>query len=322
MIKKILNLFARTQQDNASENKKENKVKGRVSTVSRMKAWKDSSQVEEYNFKVINWKKINFEQETDSDILRSYGEYDEGSYPLNLQEEYLPNLYFCSNTEENKLQFEIFSSMNLMHRPLYKNPEVLQSYFIDKHKTCFFYDKDISMEVRPNSELLPILTLEEFTQVVLPNLIPKLFVKLEKESKKRLYYNWEFYRERGHFRFLGSNLLCQLYDNLPYPNIPNNAQGKDLQFAVYANIEELANFAEGIQLEGLLWNAEFFANTYDNDIFEQIEPKSKNDKFKITPKSRYVCNELKRNPEMVEANLNVLNNWFQKRENIPPFRIL
>lgn len=66
--------------------------------------------MDEYYFKVINWNKVNYEQETDPDILRSYEDFDEGEYPAHLKDDYLANLHFYSSIDTHKLQYEIFSS--------------------------------------------------------------------------------------------------------------------------------------------------------------------------------------------------------------------
>ena len=284
-------------------------------------------KVDEYFFKAINYKKINFEHETDPDILRSYGEYDEGEYPLHLREEFLPNLYFYSTTCEVEVEFEIFLSLGitLSKKILFNNADFLQEYFINKYNTCFFYDKDLVLRTNDYGKFIDKITVKDFQDVVLPNLIPKLIFKVDTETTKRIYYNWNFFRSNGNYERKGVNLLYRFIDHLPYPNTSKVIENEKLQFYVYANIAELANFAPDIEFVGQEWNAKNFDDRYLNDIFEQsketIYSNNVTYKFMIKAKSRFICNELKNDSKKIKSNLDVLNNWFFDEKQIPPFKI-
>lgn len=284
-------------------------------------------KVKEYFFKAINFKKINFEHETDPDILRSYGEYDEGESPLYLTEEFLPNLYFYSTTSETEVKFEIFLSLDvtLRQKNLFKNVNYLQEYFINKYNTCFFYDKELVQETNDFGKLIDKITVKDFQDVVLPNLIPKLIFNVDADTTKRIYYNWDFFRSNGNYERKGVNLLYRFNDHLPYHNTSKVIENEKLQFYAYSNIEELANFAPDIEFVGQEWNAKNFDDRYLNDIFEQSkETVYSNDvtyKFMIKAKSRFIFNEMKNDSKKIKSNLDVLNNWFFDEKQIPPFKI-
>lgn len=284
-------------------------------------------KVDEYFFKVINYKKISFEHETDPDILRSYGEYDEGEYPLHLKEFFRPNLYFYSTTNNIKVKFEIFLSIDisLRQKSLFNNVDFLQEYFINKYNTCFFYDKELVSKTNEYTKLINKITIEDFQNIVLPNFIPELISKVDADTTKRLYYNWDFFKSNGSYAIKGVNFIYILIDHLPYPNTSKVYDTEKLQFYAYANIEELANFAPDIEFEGLEWNAKHFDDTFLNDIFEQSKETvysiDVTNKYIIKPKSRYLCNELKNDTSKIKSNLAVLNKWFFDENNMQPFRI-
>lgn len=286
------------------------------------------ARVDEYFFKVINYKKIDYELETDPDILSSYEEYDEGGeYPLHLNELFLPNLYFYSTTNDVQVKFEIFLSVDisLRQKSLFNNTDILQEYFIKKYNTCFFYDKEMVDKTNDYTKLKTKINIEDFQNVLLPNIIPDILSKVDTDTKKTIYYNWDFFRSIGNYAEIGVNLLYTLIDHLPYPNVLKVIETEKLQFYAYANIRVLANYTHGIELEGLERNAKHFDETYLNDIFEQekeeIYTHKVTYKYIIKPKSGHSFNELKNEPSKIKSNLEILNKWFFDEKQIPPFKI-
>lgn len=290
----------------------------------------DSSieKVDEYFFKVINYKKINYELETDPGILSSYEDYDDGDYPLHLNEYFLPNLCFYSTTNYVKVKFEIFLSLDitLRRKSFFNNTDILQEYFIKKYNTCFFYDKEMVNKTNDYAKLATKINIDDFQNIVLPNIIPDLLSKVDTDTNKTIYYNWDFFRSNGNYAKIGVNLLYTLIDHVPYhSNILKVIETEKLQFYAYANIRELASFTHGIEFEGLERNAEHFDETYQNDFFEQVKEEIYTNKityrYIIKPKSGHAFNELKNEASKIKSNLEILNKWFFDEKQIRPFKI-
>lgn len=327
MIKKIISSLLAMWNTTASEQSElqEKSINVAKNSQNAEKQTYSAKEVDEYFFKVINWKKIDFECETDPDILRSYDEYNEGEYPLYLTESVFPNLYFFTNTNELVVKFQIFLTLDrsLRQRALFNNAEFIQEYFISHYNTCFFYDKDLVSTTNDFTKLVQNINIQDFNTIISPNLIPDLIYKVDTNSSTMLYYNWDFFRSNGNYEMKGVNLLCRFIQYLPYPDISKIQEPEKLKLYTYMNIEELASFTPDIELEGLEWNAQYFDDTFENDIFEQSKETQNglNSKYKIKPKSRNSSKKIKNNPSRIKPNLEILEKWFFNDNNIKPFQI-
>ena len=268
------------------------------------------------NFKIYNFNIPSCKN--DPERMESMQEYD-GEYNYELKNEYFDNLWFKSNLDLNRLEFQIFLTKHEHFRltELYINPEYIQSYYSQKYQTPFYYelsDSSLKAKYHPTFQLGKFLNFKDFEEVIKPQLKIHLTQGIDesnlKESKYYVINNWEFYSELQ----IGedSNSLLRYIDRIPFGTKNSYDNKQEAQLRGINILLENASSTADTQLKGL--NFQIYSKS---NLFVQ---ESYNDNFWLTPKKRNINIQT----ENLEAKQDLLNEYktlFLNRD-IKPFEII